>query len=70
LLDANPDELNQQDLSWKRDTDNKSLNPTDYPDGTKPAPDYILEMMWLQNKAVKIAPNMHQIGKPRISSKL
>ena len=39
-LDANP-----EDFGWKRDADNKSLNSTALPDGTKPAPDYILEMI-------------------------
>jgi hypothetical protein len=44
-LDAKPDQLNPEDFSWKRDADNKSLNPIALPDGAKPAPDYILEMI-------------------------
>ena len=38
-------ELSPEEYGWKRDTANKTLCPISLPDNTKPAPDYILEII-------------------------
>ena len=43
-ISVNP-ELSPEENGWKRDTANKTLCPTSLPDNTKPAPDYILEII-------------------------
>ena len=40
-----------EECSWKIDKDNKSLSPIGLPDDTKPAPDYILEIIRCDCKA-------------------
>ena len=43
-INIDPRQLKPEEFGWKMDTDNKSLSPIGLPD-TKPAPDYILEMI-------------------------
>ncbi len=45
-ISVNPElSLSLEEYGWKRDTANKTLCPTSLPDNTKPAPDYILEII-------------------------
>ena len=44
-INIDPRQLKPEEFGWKMDTDNKSLSPIGLPDDTKPAPDYILEMI-------------------------
>ena len=43
-INIDPRQLKPEEFGWKMDTD-KSLSPIGLPDDTKPAPDYILEMI-------------------------
>ena len=44
-VNVDPRTLNPEEFGWKKDENNKSLSPTHLPDNSKPAPDYILEMI-------------------------
>ena len=44
-INIDPRQLKPEEFGWKMDTDNKSLSLICLPDDTKPAPDYILEMI-------------------------
>ena len=45
IINIDPRQLKPEEFGWKMDTDNKSPSPIGLPDDTKPAPDYILEMI-------------------------
>lgn len=42
---SDPSQLNPEDFGWKKDAINKSLYPTTLPENSKPAPDFILEII-------------------------
>ena len=50
-INIDPRLLKPEEFGWKVETDNKSLSPIGLPDNTKPAPDYILEMIRCDCKA-------------------
>ena len=50
-INIDPRQLKPEEFGWKMDTDNKSLSPIVLPDDTKPAPDYILEIIRCDCKA-------------------